>query len=220
MDSSAENLSSAEIITSTCPNCAQPVHGVFCHNCGQKQVEYNRLIFTLINEVFGDVFTLNSRTFKTLGHLLVKPGFVSSEYSQGKRSRYLPALRLYLIASVVLALTISMGRFVNDGDEELHINFSPNASVEFDTEDRSIDGFEEEARSLLEELKFDFLSEEADKRFDDYALARILTLYQLYQVDPGQLFENLINVLFQAMFVLVPFFAVVLKSFYLRSGRF
>jgi len=117
-----------------------------------------------------------------------------------------------------LALTISMVSYVSD--EDIPVNFIADTSVGFDTEDRSIDGFEERVRSVLEELKIDFLSEETDKEFDDYALARIITIYRLYQVDAEQLFDNLISLLFQAMFVLVPFFAMVLKLFYLRSGRF
>jgi hypothetical protein len=62
----------------------------------------------LIADFFDSVFNLDTRTVRTLGPLLTKPGFLSTEYFSGRRTRYVTPLRLYLFLSVIAFLAVAM----------------------------------------------------------------------------------------------------------------
>ena len=85
----------------TCRNCGAPVPGRFCAECGQS-----RDIHVLsMNEVAGDVthslLHLDSRVWRTLKTLVLKPGLLTNEFIAGKHQLYLPPFRLYLVISVL-----------------------------------------------------------------------------------------------------------------------
>ena len=85
----------------TCRNCGAPVPGRFCAGCGQS-----RDIHVLsMNEIVGDVthslLHLDSRVWRTLKALVLKPGLLTNEFIAGRHQRYLPPFRLYLVVSVL-----------------------------------------------------------------------------------------------------------------------
>lgn len=87
----------------TCPNCSENLTGNFCANCGQKAKNLNVPFKELVSEVVGDIFTFDSRFFRTLMPLIAKPGFLTVEYNLGRRSRVCNAistLRLYQFYSL------------------------------------------------------------------------------------------------------------------------
>lgn len=65
------------------------------------------------------MFTWDSRLWRTLVPLLVRPGFLSAEFNAGRRARYMPPFRLYLVISFLLFLVVSLtarDSIVLDGD--------------------------------------------------------------------------------------------------------
>ena len=56
-----------------------------------------------------NIFSIDSRLFITLKHLITKPGFLTLEYWEGRRTKYLPPLKLYLVLSVLYFFVISTG---------------------------------------------------------------------------------------------------------------
>jgi len=56
------------------------------------------------SEAFESVTHADSRLWRTLWLLVSKPGFLTVEFLEGRRARYLPPFRLYLVLSVVLFL--------------------------------------------------------------------------------------------------------------------
>ncbi|HEY0303522.1 MAG TPA: DUF3667 domain-containing protein [Longimicrobiales bacterium] len=86
---------------SFCPNCYQPNPGEYCPQCGQKQAERRVTLRALFSEFLDEQFGVNRRLPKTLRLLLFKPGFLTSEYFDGRVQQYLPPLRLYLLTSLV-----------------------------------------------------------------------------------------------------------------------
>ena len=84
-----------------CRNCGAAVPGKFCAECGQS-----RDIHVLsVNEIAGDVthslLHLDSRAWRTLKALVLKPGLLTNEFIAGRHQRYLPPFRLYLVVSVL-----------------------------------------------------------------------------------------------------------------------
>ncbi len=84
-----------------CLNCGTRLRGQYCGSCGQRS--RNRLIsiWQLLREAFGDLLELDSRLWKTLIPLLTRPGQLTKDYLEGRRARYMPPFRTYLVLSVV-----------------------------------------------------------------------------------------------------------------------
>tara|TARA_R110002096_G_scaffold154_22_gene915 strand:- start:3587 stop:4981 length:1395 start_codon:yes stop_codon:yes gene_type:complete len=103
-----------------CLNCGTRLRGQYCGNCGQRS--RNRLIsiWQLVREAFGDLFELDSRLWKTIVPLLVRPGQLTRDYLEGRRVRYMPPFRTYLVLSVIFFVVAFF-----DPREDLSIFFEP-----------------------------------------------------------------------------------------------
>ena len=85
--------------TKLCKNCNSELIGLFCSTCGQKDTELLS-VKAIVKELTDNVFSFDSRFFITLKYLVIKPGFLTKEYWAGRRTTYLPPLRMYLVLSV------------------------------------------------------------------------------------------------------------------------
>ena len=104
----------------TCLNCGTRLRGQYCGKCGQRS--RNRLIsiWQLLREAFGDLLELDSRLWRTLVPLLVRPGRLTRDYLEGRRARYMPPFRTYLVLSVVFFVVAFF-----DPKEDLSLFFEP-----------------------------------------------------------------------------------------------
>ena len=84
-----------------CANCGAELRGEFCCECGQRAREFRLSFARFVGELAAEIFDSDSRLWRTLGPLALRPGFLSREYLDGRRVRYLPPLRLYLVASLL-----------------------------------------------------------------------------------------------------------------------
>jgi hypothetical protein len=110
----ADPENSATHVNALCANCQTPLHGKFCAKCGQNQRGMDRFFLSLVAEAFDNIFSLDSRTARTLLALLFKPGFLTSEYFAGRRARYIQPLRLYFIASLLFFLFLSVQNMLSE----------------------------------------------------------------------------------------------------------
>lgn len=97
----------------TCKNCGTEFSGYYCPNCGQAVKDYDRPISFIFYNFLGDFFAFDTRFFKTLGALIVRPGFLTKEYFEGRRVRYAPPFRIYIFVSFVLFFLLQ--NFSNQG---------------------------------------------------------------------------------------------------------
>jgi hypothetical protein len=93
--------------TAPCLNCDDPTPGRFCPSCGQRKVDVQVSVRALVADVVEDQFVVNRALPRTLAALLLRPGFLTAEYLQGRIVRYIPPFRLYLVASVLFFLLAS-----------------------------------------------------------------------------------------------------------------
>lgn len=89
------------IIITRCANCETALSGLFCSNCGQSAKSRRGPIWNVTAEFMQDLFALDSKVFKSLYTLLVKPGALSKQFLDGKRASVLPPVRLYLVISIL-----------------------------------------------------------------------------------------------------------------------
>lgn len=98
-----------------CLNCRSPLLGDFCYECGQPRKGWIRHIHGIVGDFLDSVLNFDSRTLRTLGPLLLRPGYLSLEYFAGRRVRYVTPLRLYVFLSVVAFLLVGWNTQLDPG---------------------------------------------------------------------------------------------------------
>jgi len=151
-DDSTLDLPSAE--SPACLNCGTQLKGQYCGNCGQRSRSRLISLWELISDAFGDLFEIDSRLWQTLVPLMIRPGQLTHDYLQGRRARYMPPFRMYLVLSLLFFVIAFF-----DPREELGLLFEPGpeqtsgtaADGEIAVPDEAID----EAQRVLDELAAD-----------------------------------------------------------------
>lgn len=100
----------------TCGNCDSPLSGPFCAQCGQHVHDSARSLGALLHDAWHVLTHLDGRSWATLRQLLLHPGRLTVDYFAGRRARYLPPVRLYLILSVLLFALLATTTRVGSGD--------------------------------------------------------------------------------------------------------
>ena len=140
---------------SHCLNCGAELGGQYCGQCGQRATSRFISLWELIRDAFGDLFELDSRLWRTLVPLLARPGRLTRDYLEGRRARYMPPFRMYLVLSLVFFVVAFF-----DPQSDFEIFFEPTddevpAGISDDEQER-IDAARaegiREARSALDEL--------------------------------------------------------------------
>ena len=88
-----------------CKNCDQPLNGGYCSNCGQRDIELLKFK-KLIKDFFDHHLDLDSRIFRTIKYLMFRPGFLTIEYWNGRRARYVPPFKIYLLTSFLYFMVL------------------------------------------------------------------------------------------------------------------
>jgi hypothetical protein len=104
----------------TCPNCKKEFDKDFnfCPYCGQENKEPTLKFRHLVSEFFSANFNLDSKIVRTLKLLIFYPGKLTKEILNGKRTKYITPIRLYLLISFVYFFVVSLGTNHVDITEE------------------------------------------------------------------------------------------------------
>jgi hypothetical protein len=78
-----------------CLNCGTDVNGRYCANCGQP-THVHRTLGHVVEEFLHGVVHFDTKAWRTLPMLLVRPGTLTSDYIHGKRARYISPLAMFL----------------------------------------------------------------------------------------------------------------------------
>ena len=143
------------------------------------------------------MFTYDARIWRTLRRLVASPGFLSREYVLGRRARYTPPFRLYLVVSLLTFLTLS---FLVD---HAGIALPGNVRIEIDPPPPAAPTAPAGETSWLERQRL--------------ALERNGAAVA---ADPARLLGNIVGMLPQTMFVLLPLLALIATPFYRASRRY
>ncbi len=104
-----------------CGNCDTVLLGPHCHVCGQPVEGLIRPLRQVVGDLLDDVFDFDHRILRTLGPLLLRPGFLTCEFLAGRRIRYVPPFRLLFFIALVTFFTARMttSASVNAGDHAI-----------------------------------------------------------------------------------------------------
>ena len=102
-----------------CQNCGAPLLGDHCYACGQPVKGLVRHFGSIIGDFLDSVLNIDARIFRTLGPLFLKPGYLSCEYFEGRRVRYVSPVRLFVFLSII---TFFVAQFTVDfGNDPIQI---------------------------------------------------------------------------------------------------
>lgn len=201
-----------------CRNCGDGSPTPYCPVCGQRRDDDHLSMTGLVARAADDAFSLNGTLPRTLALLLLWPGRLTCEYVAGRIVRYVLPLRLYLLASLVFFLVLSLSGAFRLGDG-VEIDVGPGADATTPSpaapaaagaaeavETRHwTDGIDvnmgiPQIQALVESRKERFSTMEPREALD------------VVMAD----FREHVPI---AMFFLLPAFALMLKVLYVRRGR-
>ncbi|MEJ2215988.1 MAG: DUF3667 domain-containing protein [Gemmatimonadota bacterium] len=91
-----------------CRNCGAVLTGPYCAACGQPDAETNLTLRGMLAELVEDTLNWDSRFLTSVRQLLLKPGFLTTEYLAGRRARHAPPFRLFLLGSVLFLAAVGI----------------------------------------------------------------------------------------------------------------
>ena len=147
----ASSEPAAAVAVPVCANCGASVAAKFCGNCGQRLEHSAHSVWHFTQEATEDLTHADSRLWATLYALLFKPGFLTQEFFAGRRARYLPPLRLYLVLSVLFFLIASAGAGQNVAVVDAQ-DINPNESAQQRADRICSPDYQGEAHALIERL--------------------------------------------------------------------
>lgn len=104
----------------TCPNCETLLAPAdkYCANCGQARIGKEDLR-SFLDQFLGDYFTFDSKIVRSVVPLLWRPGFLTTEYTEGRRARYIPPLRMFIFLSILFFLIFGWGASSHAGQVQV-----------------------------------------------------------------------------------------------------
>jgi hypothetical protein len=96
-------------IGAPCPNCATALAGPWCHACGQSSEDFHRSLAKLAAEAIGGLFDFDSRLWRTLPDLCLRPARLTRDFLDGHRVAQVPPFRLFLVVVVLVFLVGGLG---------------------------------------------------------------------------------------------------------------
>lgn len=179
--------------------------------CGQRVETHVHSFWEFVREAAEGITHADSRVWRTLWALLFRPGFLTVEYQQGRRARYLPPFRLYLVLSVLFFLVASalpheLGMLSLDGDSLEGVTVTPLGAGATAAKETP----EQRATRICSDMTYEGPWEAELK-------PRFARSCHKVMLDHGQgLAEAMLRNLPRALFVLLPVLALVMRLMYLR----
>ncbi len=100
-------LPAAPAAGAPCLNCGTPLLGDYCHVCGQT-ADVHRSLAHVLEELLHGVSHFDSRFWRTIPLLLVRPGKLTRDYVMGRRQRYIAPVALFLLTIFLMFLVFGL----------------------------------------------------------------------------------------------------------------
>lgn len=224
-----------------CLNCGAPLHGTFCHQCGQKNLPRRQDIGDFIVNFVSSFYSFESKFFKTFGFLLFRPGRIINDYNAGKRESYYHPVRMYVFLSFIFFLVLS---FIPDEDkininqdgkeltseqkkellDTLKVNLDPVVMKNIDSTnfDGSFNWSDADPKTIEEYDSIENLKPIAkrDGKIERYFTEKMIKIKQENGDDDKAIikkfFQSFVENIPRMIFILLPIFALILKVLYIR----
>lgn len=221
-----------------CPNCGALRPNSFCGICGQNDRDYNDSIWNLAKSAIAEIFELDGRVGRSLKTILLNPGRLAVEFEANRRASFVNPFRLFLFTSIVWFFLFSVTFAIPKPDpgrlppehvrEEMRL-----ANAEIQSREAVAEGLVE-VRNLLARHRVSKLDQLLDG--PERSPRRVLTLFLASFIQsvpewstgrslvvnvvvdmlhsPQEFAESAIENLPLTMFVLLPWYSLLLMMFY------
>lgn len=153
----------------------------------------------MIVDAWHELTVFDSRLGRTVWLLVRHPGMLALEYLAGRRTAYLPPLRLYLVASVVFFLISAIVPSMSTTRRTATLPGDENITIDLmDTTELTPEQREKAEKSIERAPRF------------------MKPLFQRAFFERERLRANMLEVFPRVLFVLVPVFAAIVAIFYWR----
>ena len=219
--------------TVRCLNCGHTLGEVYnyCPHCGQENNDNNVSFGTFIHEFFANYFSFDTRIGRSIWPFFFKPGFLTNQFNEGKRMKYVHPLRLYVIVSIIFFFLASLltQQSLRDASVDDIVTFDEDSAVVNPNEatwprirrileDETLT--DQEALDSLQRSQADTVLEETGSLDSSWMLKTgFHQVRRVVQRDIEVFMAYLIQNLPFVMFALIPLFALLLKLFYWRKRR-
>ncbi|MBR7747223.1 DUF3667 domain-containing protein [Undibacterium baiyunense] len=78
-----------------CANCGTQLTGAFCHACGQS-AHIHRSLLHMVEEALHGILHFDTKAWRTIPALIFRPGHLTKQYIEGKRTSFVSPLALFL----------------------------------------------------------------------------------------------------------------------------
>ena len=221
------------------PRCLNCMHITdealrYCPACGQSTRDLRVSVRHLLGDFFENLFSLDSKLVQSLLPLLLRPGLLTRAFIDGKRVRFLPPVRMYLVFSVLFFLTLSLNKpdfddavvQIDKGDGEVITLRNKLANEEALGDPVQREAILAELDTYLEEQAPEPEEEPDEPEQDMGTVDRLIDRHIVQKAERiedmegrevlNRLFPIMINYLSWSMFLLMPVFAFFLKLLYIR----
>lgn len=218
----------AKALPETCLNCGKSISDdiTYCPNCGQRNRKAKLPLRTFISDFFEDYFTVDAKFFRSIGKLVFAPGSLTKEFNRGKRKTYIAPFRLYIFISFLFFFTLAIHNKYN-------ADYQKGSMIELgtseDEEPPAISDSVDTAQLNLPEDSTSTRDEEGEKilkiNFDeDPESSELESFLEERARKANENPELFIQAVFKAtsftMFVMLPFFGLLLYLFHFRQHKF
>jgi hypothetical protein len=202
-----------------CPNCGAPAPGRFCAACGQRQDRKLASVRRMALEGIQDQLSVGSELPVTLAALLFRPGKLTNEYLAGRIARYVPPLRLYLVASLAFFFILSFRADIDGPASELRAEIERDSVIAQNLDRAGVPVRDD--NPFTDGAALDTVG--ATGRIGDLKRWAQRRLGRLGEMERDELqrrvFEGFQRNAPRAVFVLLPIYALFLKLLYARRHR-
>lgn len=225
-----------------CLNCGTKLLDTFCQHCGQKDIAKRQTLGELLTNFISSFWSYEGKFFKTIKFLIIRPGFLATEYNAGKRESYYHPARMYVFISFVFFLLLSV--LPNEDLKKRMVK------VDFSDEEKK-EALKDSIKSMVDSIKtvsrkngnsdFTIIGDHKTRKAYDSAQAllplekrdgwlmknltlRSIEINEKYKGKSEEFIKDFRDAFFdnfsKVLFWLLPFFALLLKLLYVRRDYF
>lgn len=163
--------------SNTCANCGASLQGKYCHVCGQSG-HIHRSLLHMFEEVLHGLFHFDTKAWRTIPALIFRPGKLTKEYIEGKRTSYVSPLALFLFLIFLMFFVFSFTAKEMEGDilkttstreeivqeiAKLNASIEKNELSQANAEDQSESGFQQQIETYEKQSQLRALQDKLDK---------------------------------------------------------
>jgi hypothetical protein len=223
---------------SRCLNCSKRIgRSNFCPECGQMNTDSRITLAQLIRDFLGDYFTFDSKFFRSLLPLIFRPGHLTKEYVTGRRIKYILPTKLYVFTTLLFFFVLTLNQKTDQ--RAMDREARPDSITETDSLRLILNryGLYEKTpvqKDLMRELDSTFTFKFKDKadsgsikfiigspdssnsKIHKYLQKKSEYITNLGSEGTVLFWKEAINQIPKVVFLLLPFFAFILKLLYIR----